>query len=196
MAFTGKIFSLEEMKAERERLRKEGKKLVFTNGCFDILHLGHVTYLNWAREQGDALIVGVNSDASVKRNKGPKRPIVPEEDRAKLLLSLRCVDYVVIFDEDTPLRIIAELIPDILIKGRDWAGNVVGSDIVEANGGEVRLADLVAGRSTTGVIEKVIEVYGAPPVTSSEFGIFCQQCACATEMTQDGKGVEGKDRRP
>ncbi len=159
MQLQGKILTLQEMKLEREKLRKEGKKLVFTNGCFDILHLGHITYLKWAREQGDALIVGVNSDASVRRNKGPKRPIVPEGDRAALLASMRCIDYVVIFDEDTPLETITELIPDILIKGRDWAGNVVGSDIVEANGGEVRLADLVAGHSTTGVIERVLEVY-------------------------------------
>lgn len=158
--FSGKLLTLEEMKIERERLRKEGCKLVFTNGCFDILHLGHVTYLSWARSQGDALVIGLNTDASVKRNKGPKRPIVCENDRAALLLALRCVDYVVLFDDETPLNLITELLPDVLVKGNDWAGRVVGSDVVEANGGCVRLADFVAGHSTTGVIERVVEVYG------------------------------------
>ena len=158
--FSGKLLTLEEMKIERERLRKEGRKLVFTNGCFDILHLGHVTYLSWARSQGDALVIGLNTDASVKRNKGPKRPIVCENDRAALLLALRCVDYVVLFDDETPLNLITELLPDVLVKGNDWAGRVVGSDVVEANGGCVRLADFVAGHSTTGVIERIVEVYG------------------------------------
>lgn len=157
--FSGKLLTLEEMKKERELLRKDGRKLVFTNGCFDILHLGHVTYLAWARSQGDALVVGLNTDASVKHNKGPKRPIVCEEDRAALLLSLRCVDYVVLFDDETPLNLITELLPDVLIKGKDWAGRVVGSDVVEANGGCVKLADFVANHSTTGVIERVIDVY-------------------------------------
>jgi D-beta-D-heptose 7-phosphate kinase/D-beta-D-heptose 1-phosphate adenosyltransferase len=149
------------MVAERQRLKAAGKRLVFTNGCFDILHLGHATYLAWARAQGDALVVAINTDASVRRNKGPKRPIVGQDDRAALLLALRCVDYVILFDEDTPERVIAAIVPDVLVKGRDWAGNVVGSDIVEAAGGEVRLAALVAGRSTTGIIERVLDVYGA-----------------------------------
>ena len=159
--FSGRYLTLEEMVAERQRLKAAGKRLVFTNGCFDILHLGHATYLAWARAQGDALVVAINTDASVRRNKGPKRPIVGQDDRAALLLALRCVDYVILFDEDTPERVIAAIVPDILVKGRDWAGNVVGSDIVEAAGGEVRLADLVAGRSTTGIIERVLDVYGA-----------------------------------
>jgi D-beta-D-heptose 7-phosphate kinase/D-beta-D-heptose 1-phosphate adenosyltransferase len=159
--FSGRYLTLEEMVAERQRLKAAGKRLVFTNGCFDILHLGHATYLAWARAQGDALVVAINTDASVRRNKGPKRPIVGQDDRAALLLALRCVDYVILFDEDTPERVIAAIVPDVLVKGRDWAGNVVGSDIVEAAGGEVRLADLVAGRSTTGIIERVLDVYGA-----------------------------------
>lgn len=158
-AFSGVLLSIDEMAAERERLHREGKRLVFTNGCFDILHLGHVTYLKWARSQGDALVVAINSDSSVKRNKGPRRPIVGEADRAALLLSLRCVDYVVLFNEDTPVEAISRILPDVLVKGRDWAGRVAGSDIVEAHGGEVRLADLVAGRSTTGIIERVLDVY-------------------------------------
>lgn len=160
MDFPDKFVTLPQLKDLRAQWRKEGKKVVFTNGCFDILHLGHVTYLSWARNQGDLLVVGLNSDASVKRNKGPLRPIVCENDRAALLLALKCVDYVCLFDEDTPLNLIAELVPDVLVKGRDWAGNVVGSDVVEAAGGCVRLADLVAGHSTTGIIERVLEVYG------------------------------------
>lgn len=157
--FSGKFLTVAEMAAERRRLRDNGLKLVFTNGCFDILHLGHVTYLKWARSQGDALVVAINSDSSVRRNKGPRRPIVCESDRAALLLSLRCVDYVVVFDEDTPVAAISEILPDVLVKGRDWAGRVAGADIVEAHGGEVKLADLVAGRSTTGIIERVLDVY-------------------------------------
>ena len=160
MDFAGKLLTVDEIVPLRAKWREEGKKVVFTNGCFDILHLGHVTYLSWARAQGDLLIVGLNSDASVHRNKGPLRPIVCEQDRAALLLALRCVDYVCIFDEDTPLRLISEIVPNVLVKGRDWAGNVVGSDVVEAAGGCVRLADLVANHSTTGIIERVLQVYG------------------------------------
>ena len=155
----GKLLSIEEMAEERARLRSEGKKLVFTNGCFDILHIGHATYLSWARSLGDALVVAINSDSSVRRIKGPKRPIVPQDDRAALLLALRCVDYVVFFDDDTPVGAISAIVPDILVKGRDWAGRVAGADIVEAAGGTVMLADLVPGRSTTGIIERVLDVY-------------------------------------
>lgn len=160
MAFSGKLLSREEAVAARAKWRAEGRRVVFTNGCFDILHLGHVRYLTYARSLGDLLVVGVNSDASVKRNKGPRRPIVCQEDRAALLLALRCVDAVVLFDEDTPYELIKSLLPDILVKGRDWAGNVVGSDVVEAAGGHVELAELVAGHSTTGIIERVLDVYG------------------------------------
>lgn len=155
----GKLLSIEEMAEERERLRGQGKKLVFTNGCFDILHIGHATYLSWARSLGDALVVAINSDSSVRRIKGPKRPIVSQNDRAALLLALRCVDYVVFFDDDTPVGAISAIVPDILVKGRDWAGRVAGADIVEAAGGTVMLADLVPGRSTTGIIERVLDVY-------------------------------------
>src|SRR5579862_3622823 len=118
---TPKILTVEQMRAERDRLVAEGKELVFTNGCFDILHRGHVTYLAFARDQGDALVVGVNSDASVKRNKGDNRPINNQDDRAMVLASLRCVDYVVIFDEKEPRDLIAKILPHILVKGKDWA---------------------------------------------------------------------------
>jgi rfaE bifunctional protein nucleotidyltransferase chain/domain len=150
-----------EARAELEDLHAAGLTLVFTNGCFDILHRGHVTYLEFARAQGDALCVGLNSDASVKRNKGPDRPINSEEDRAFVLGSLAAVDFVVLFDEDEPRDLIAQVLPDVLVKGKDWAHFVSGRDVVEANGGRVVLADMVDGRSTTGTIEKVLQVYGS-----------------------------------
>jgi D-beta-D-heptose 7-phosphate kinase/D-beta-D-heptose 1-phosphate adenosyltransferase len=158
-----KLLTAEECRAERDRLVAEGKKLVFTNGCFDILHRGHVTYLTFARNQGDALVVGLNSDASVKRNKGENRPINDEEDRAYVLGSLRAIDYVVIFDENEPKDLIAKILPQVLVKGKDWAHYVSGREIVEANGGHVVLADMVDGKSTTGTIEKVLAVYGKEP---------------------------------
>lgn len=154
------ILSVAAMRRERERLALEGKKLVFTNGCFDILHRGHVEYLNFARSQGDALVVAVNTDASVKANKGDTRPIHGQEDRAYVLGSLRAVDYVVLFDEKEPKRILAEILPDVLVKGRDWAHYVSGREVVEANGGYVVLADMLGGRSTTGTIQKILNVYG------------------------------------
>ena len=155
-----KLLSPAQCRAERDRLVSEGKKLVFTNGCFDILHRGHVTYMEFARNQADALVVGLNSDASVRRNKGPNRPINSEQDRAYVLGSLRAVDYVVIFDEQEPKELIAQILPQVLVKGRDWAHYVSGREIVEANGGCVVLADMVDGKSTTGTIERILEVYG------------------------------------
>jgi len=151
-------------RAARDALQAAGKKLVFTNGCFDILHRGHVTYLGFAREQGDALCVGLNSDASVRRNKGASRPINSEQDRAYVLASLRAVDFVVLFDDDEPRELIEQILPQILVKGRDWAHYVSGRDVVEAHGGAVVLADMVEGRSTTGTIERVLAVYGPPAV--------------------------------
>lgn len=149
-----------QARAARDALHAAGKKLVFTNGCFDILHRGHTTYLAFARARGDALGVGINSDASVRRNKGPGRPINPEEDRALVVASLRAVDFAVIFDEDEPRDLIAQILPHVLVKSRDWAHYVSGRDIVEAHGGAVILADLVEGRSTTGTIDRVIRAYG------------------------------------
>ena len=159
--FSPKILTAEQCRAERDRLVAEGKSLVFTNGCFDIIHRGHVTYLAFAREQGDALVVGLNSDASVRRNKGPNRPIVSEQDRAFVLGSLRCVDYVVIFDEDEPKALISKILPQVLVKGKDWAHYVSGRDIVEANGGRVVLADMVEGCSTTNTIGRIVDKYTA-----------------------------------
>jgi D-beta-D-heptose 7-phosphate kinase/D-beta-D-heptose 1-phosphate adenosyltransferase len=157
------IITLAQAKVVRDSLHAAGKQLVFTNGCFDILHRGHVTYLAYARAQGDALCVGLNSDASVRRNKGEKRPINSEQDRAWVIGSLRTVDYVVIFDEDEPKELIGALLPHVLIKSRDWAHYVSGREIVEAHGGRVVLADLVEGKSTTGTIERILRAYQEGP---------------------------------
>lgn len=155
----------EEMRAIRDEMVAGGKSLVFTNGCFDILHAGHVTYLAFARAQGDALVVGLNSDASVKRNKGPRRPINSAEDRACVLEALRSVDFVVEFDEDEPRQLIAMILPSVLVKGRDWAHYVSGGDIIESHGGKVVLADMVPGKSTTSTIDLILTAsspVGAP----------------------------------
>lgn len=155
-----RILSITEMRAERDRLIAEGKLLVLTNGCFDILHSGHVSYLTFARNQGDALVVALNTDASVKRNKGNDRPINNERDRAYVLGSLRAVDYVIYFDDNEPKETIAQILPQVLVKGRDWAHYVSGREVVEENGGRVVLADMVEGRSTTNTIERILQVYG------------------------------------
>jgi len=152
-----KILDISDMKVAREKMREDGRTLVFTNGCFDILHAGHVDYLAFSRNQGDALVVGLNSDASVKRNKGDDRPINSEDDRAYVIAALESVDFVVIFDDDEPKQIISEIIPDILVKGEDWAHYVSGREIVEANGGKVVLAKMVEGRSTTNTIDKILK---------------------------------------
>jgi D-beta-D-heptose 7-phosphate kinase/D-beta-D-heptose 1-phosphate adenosyltransferase len=152
-----KILSLEEVPAWRARLKKSGKRLVFTNGCFDILHVGHVRYLNKARVLGDALVVAVNSDRSVRRIKGELRPIVPELERAEVLAALASVDYVFIFDDTTPRRIIDAIVPDVLVKGADWGlSDVVGRDTVESAGGRVLTVPLVEGSSTSEIIRKVM----------------------------------------
>jgi rfaE bifunctional protein nucleotidyltransferase chain/domain len=133
-------------------------RLVFTNGCFDVLHRGHVEYLYAARALGDALVVGVNTDASVRRLKGEDRPVVPLEDRLYVLAGLACVDAVTAFDEDTPRALIAALLPDVLVKGGDYrAEDVVGAQEVRAAGGEVRILPFLAGRSTTGIIQRLRE---------------------------------------
>jgi glycerol-3-phosphate cytidylyltransferase len=139
-----------------EKLRAEGKSIVFTNGCFDILHSGHIFYLQKAKQLSDILILGLNSDASVKRLKGEKRPINSEMDRAIVISELKSVDYVVIFDEDTPLELIAEILPNILVKGGDYKKeDVVGKDIVESGGGEVIIIPFVDGKSTTNIINRI-----------------------------------------
>jgi rfaE bifunctional protein nucleotidyltransferase chain/domain len=144
-------------------VQARGGTVVFTNGVFDLLHTGHVRYLQAARELGDMLIVGVNSDRSVRAIKGPERPVTPEAERGEILLALACVDAVVVFDDDTPQRIIGELQPDVLVKGADWAPTeIVGRDVVEARGGRVVRIPLVEGRSTTSLISRVRAAEGNP----------------------------------
>jgi D-beta-D-heptose 7-phosphate kinase/D-beta-D-heptose 1-phosphate adenosyltransferase len=150
------IQSRAALAAETRRLQSSGKRIVFTNGCFDILHPGHLDLLARARAFGDALIVAINSDSSVKRLKGEDRPIFPEQERAEILSALEMVDYVCTFDEDTPLETILEVRPDVLVKGADWTNNIVGSGEVEQWGGKVVALPLVAGQSTTGIIERVL----------------------------------------
>lgn len=151
-----KIIEFNKIKKEISELRKKSKKIVFTNGCFDILHAGHVGYLNEAKALGDILVVGMNSDKSIRRLKGESRPVINEKDRAYILANLKPVDYVVIFDEDTPYMLIKEIIPDILVKGGDYEGkNVVGSDIVESAGGRVALIDFIYGKSTSNIINTI-----------------------------------------
>ena len=138
------------------QIRAAGGTVVFTNGVFDLLHPGHVRYLDAARACGDALVVGVNSDRSVRANKGPSRPIVPEAERAELLAALACVDAVTIFDEDTPHRLIEQLQPDVLVKGADWtADQIIGRDVVEARGGRVVRVPVEPGHSTSGLVERI-----------------------------------------
>ncbi len=156
----GKVVSLRELMRIRQGLKRQGKIVVFTNGTFDIIHRGHVQYLGQAKRLGDVLVVGLNSDASIRRIKGKGRPINPGADRAAVLSALSSVDYVCLFGEDTPERLIGRLIPDVLVKGADWKkGNIVGSNIVELHGGKVRRIRLTPGRSTTGVIERVLAAY-------------------------------------
>ena len=150
-----KILDREAMRTERKRLAAQDHTVVFTNGCFDILHVGHVDYLTFARNQGDALVVGLNSDASVAKIKGNGRPFIPQEERATLLAALEVVDCVVIFDEDEPAGMIADILPDVLVKGEDWKHYVSGREIVEKNGGRVVLAPLIKERSTTNIIERI-----------------------------------------
>jgi D-glycero-beta-D-manno-heptose 1-phosphate adenylyltransferase len=154
---THKIFSKDRFRQYAERCKNKGNTIVFTNGCFDILHLGHVDYLSKAKDLGDKLIVGVNSDASVKRlNKGKSRPIQDENSRATIVAALQFVDAVCIFDEDTPLELITLTLPDVLIKGSDYKlDQVVGKDIVEEFGGEVKLIDFMEGYSTSAIEKKI-----------------------------------------
>lgn len=151
----GQVVERQELSKICPSLQKT-KQIVFTNGCFDLLHVGHVRYLKEAKKQGDILIVGVNTDASVKRLKGPQRPIQIEQDRVEILAALECVDFVTLFDEDTPLNLIKELKPQVLVKGGDWKPEqIVGSDLVLASGGRVLSLNFVEGRSTTNLIKQI-----------------------------------------
>lgn len=154
------ILSRQEIKKIRDDLKLKNKKVVFTNGCFDLIHSGHVDYLVKAKQLGDILIVGLNTDASIRRIKGEKRPILKQDERAFIVSNLKPVDYVTFFDEDTPAEIIADLIPDILVKGADWSiDKIVGRDIVEANGGEVKTIEFVNDQSTSKIIQTILSRY-------------------------------------
>lgn len=153
-----KIKTLVEARRVRAEARAAGKTVVFTNGCFDLLHSGHVDYLEAARAEGDLLMVGLNSDASVRRIKGKERPLVPEQERAAVLAGLSAVDLVVIFGDDDPGQLIAKLLPDVLVKGADWdADQIVGADTVQAGGGRVVRIALTPGQSTSGIIRGILE---------------------------------------
>jgi D-beta-D-heptose 7-phosphate kinase/D-beta-D-heptose 1-phosphate adenosyltransferase len=156
MRYRDKVVDRATAVAKIAEARRAGKRVVFTNGCFDLMHVGHVRYLAAARDAGDLLVVAINDDASVRRLKGPERPLVPEAARAEVLAALSAVDYVTTFSEDTPAEIIAALRPDVLVKGADWAPDqVVGRDVVEANGGRVVLVPVVEGFSTTALVERL-----------------------------------------
>lgn len=149
-------FAFTDIEDKLRYLKDSSKKIIFTNGCFDILHAGHVCYLNAAKNLGDILIVGLNSDRSVRRLKGNGRPVICEKDRAFILSNLKAVDYVIIFNEDTPYELIEKIKPDILVKGGDYEGKpVVGSDIVDKNGGKTVLINFIEGKSTTGIIKSI-----------------------------------------
>jgi len=155
-----KILDRNTLKNNLEALRKEGKKIAFTNGCFDILHVGHVRYLREAKKTGDILVLALNSDSSVRALKGEERPLVCEEERAEVLASLEYIDFITIFSESTPLELINHLKPDILIKGGDWAEDkVVGRDEVKNWGGHVKIIPEVEGKSTTNIVEKIKKIY-------------------------------------
>lgn len=151
-----KIVTLQEAKAQVSEWQRAGNHVVFTNGCFDLIHLGHVDYLEKARMLGDKLVIGLNSDDSVSRFKGPERPLQDQISRARVLAAMQFIDLVVFFNEDTPLNLITELLPDILVKGSDYlADNIVGADVVKKNGGVVKTIDFVPGYSTTRIVEKI-----------------------------------------
>ncbi len=158
-----KILSREALGEAVDRLRREGRTIALTNGCFDILHVGHVRYLEAARREADVLIVAVNSDASVRAIKGEKRPLVPEDERAAVVAGLAAVDFVTLFPELTPLELIETLRPDVILKGGDWKEeDVVGRDAVRAWGGRVVIIPETAGASTTNLVAKILETYGRP----------------------------------
>ena len=159
-----KIKEREELQRIIKGLTIKGKRIVFTNGCFDLLHVGHVRYLEQAKSLGDVLVVGINGDRSVQDLKGPRRPILPVEERAEILSGLGCIDYITVFDEPTPFELISVLQPNVLVKGGDWTREkIVGGEVVEGAGGEVVTIPFVEGSSTTNIIETILERYEERP---------------------------------
>ena len=155
-----KVLSLEDMLKQVEHLREKSQRMVFTNGCFDIIHPGHIHYLHSARQLGDVLIVGVNSDRSIKKLKGVLRPIMNQNERVLVLSAITSVDYITIFEEDTPLRLIGSILPDVLVKGADWdVREIVGKETVEASGGAVISLPYQKGLSSTAIVERILNRY-------------------------------------
>src|SRR2546422_5448291 len=163
----GMVASLQAVATEVRALQAAGKRVVFTNGCFDILHSGHIDLLRRARDLGDALVVAINSDSSIVRIKGSDRPIIPEQERAELLDGFEMVDFVCWFEDDTPLQAILTIHPDVLVKGADWTDNIVGQREVEGWGGKVFTLPLLEGYSTTGIVDRVLARYGNTRKTNS-----------------------------
>ena len=152
----GRFYSRAELLEQRQRWKRAGKTVVFTNGCYDLLHPGHIRLLEHARSLGDVLVLALNSDASTRRAKGPDRPLIAEQERAELALALEAVDAVTLFDEDTPRELIALVLPDVLVKGADWSHFVAGREEVEAAGGKVLTVALEPGYSTTNIVERIL----------------------------------------
>ena len=160
MKATDKIKTIQQARDLVQAAQQTGRRVVFTNGCFDLLHRGHVRYLEEARDWGDILVVAVNSDHSVRQIKGPSRPILNQEERSEVLAALHCVDVVIIFEEPDPLAVIEQIRPDVLVKGADWARNqIIGADFVESIGGRVVQIPFLKGASTTGIIERIVANY-------------------------------------
>jgi len=160
MQILSKIVKLKEFLKKVKNIRQDGKRIVFTNGCFDILHIGHVRYLQSARAEGDILVIGLNSDRSVHIIKGEKRPVISEQQRAEVLASVGFVDYVILFDEPDPHKLIAAIAPDVLVKGADWAEDkIVGADVVKARGGRIVRVPVVPEVSTSQIIEDIVRKY-------------------------------------
>jgi len=156
-----KIIKYEDISSTIQPLKKRGKKIVFTNGCFDILHAGHVSYLAAAEAEGDILVVGLNSDKSVKKIKGNKRPIIKEKQRAEVLAALKSIDYVIIFNEPDPFKLICRIEPDVLVKGADWEEkDIIGADIVKKNGGKIVRVNIVQDISTSDIIQRIQNTFG------------------------------------
>jgi rfaE bifunctional protein nucleotidyltransferase chain/domain len=163
-----RLYEREQLVEERRRWKDEGKCVVMTNGCFDVLHPGHVCFLEQAKSLGDILIVALNSDSSVGRLKGPSRPVFSEENRVTVALQLEAVDAVVLFNEDTPRELVAAVMPDVLVKGADWTHFIAGREEVEAGGGRVLTLPLEAGYSTTNVIDEVLRRHSATPQSTAD----------------------------
>ena len=159
-----KIISRPQIAGLMKNLKKKGRKIVFTNGCFDLLHVGHVRYLKEARGLGDCLVIGLNSDQSMRQIKDPARPLISEDQRAEVLAALECVDYIVLFDEADPFKLIEEIRPDVLVKGADWSmDKIIGADLVQSYGGKVHRVDLVPLISTSEIIHRIISRYKKLP---------------------------------